>query len=69
MRSQLYTGELWSVAQYNANNGWIFNGNNGTVNNNNKYNGNIGARVLDCNLKDFDGLEEFNTFIDSFYDA
>jgi hypothetical protein len=69
MRSQLYTGELWSVSQYNANNGWIFNGNNGTVNNNNKYNGNISARVLDCNLKDFDGLEEFNTFIDSFYDA
>lgn len=69
MRSQLYTGELWSVAQYNANNNWFYNGDNGTVNNNNKYNDNIGARVLDCDLKDFDGLEEFKAFIDSFYDA
>ena len=34
-----------SVAEYNANNAWYYNGNNGCVNNNNKYNGN-GARVV-----------------------
>jgi hypothetical protein len=34
-----------SVAEYNANNAWYYNGNNGCVNNNNKYNSN-GARVV-----------------------
>lgn len=34
----------WFAQRYNVNNAWIFNGNNGTLNNNNVYNGNqVGA--------------------------
>lgn len=31
----------WSVAEYNNNNAWFYNGNNGKLNNNNKYNSNL----------------------------
>lgn len=40
-------GKQWSVAEYNANNAWLYNGNNGNVNNNNKYNSNSVRPVLE----------------------
>ena len=36
----------WSVARYNSNNAWLYNGNNGKLNNNNLYNG-LTVRPLD----------------------
>lgn len=49
MDSQYNIGKLrGSSADYNGNNSWYFNGDNGIVNNNNRYNGNFRCRpVLD----------------------
>ena len=47
MRSQNTTGKLWSVARYNSNNSWLYNGNNGKLSNNyNKTNANSVRPVL-----------------------
>lgn len=44
---------ICSCADYNANNTWYFNGNNGSFNNNNRYNGNFRSRpVLDYDRYD-----------------
>lgn len=45
-----------SSADYNGNNTWYFNGNNGCFNNNNRYNGNFRSRPV----LDFDWLENFD---------
>ena len=37
---------MCSCADYNANNTWYFNGNNGNFNNNNRYNGNFRSRPI-----------------------
>lgn len=68
MRSQTTTGKLWSVARYNSNNAWLYNGNNGKLNNNNLYNG-LSSRALDYDIRDFAGLESFQKFADEMYDA
>lgn len=47
MISQYNIGKRGSVAEYNANNTWLYNGNNGNVNNNNKYNNNGVRPVLE----------------------
>lgn len=47
MISQYNIGKRGSVAEYNANNAWLYNGNNGNVNNNNKYNSNGVRPVLE----------------------
>ena len=46
MASQYNKGKQGLVAEYNANNAWLYNGNNGCVNNNNKYNSNTVRPVL-----------------------
>lgn len=63
MRSQLHMGEqgLWCGAQYNSNNGWIFNGTNGNLDNNNKYNTN-GSRRLDYDISDYINQSGFSEF-------
>lgn len=68
MRSQFSIGKHWSVAQYSSNNSWLYNGNNGELNNNNKYNSNS-VRSLDYNIWDYVGCEEFLFFLYDFYDA
>ena len=45
MLSQYNIGkQRGSCADYNANNTWYFNGDNGCFNNNNRYNGNFRCR-------------------------
>ena len=47
-----------SSADYNGNNTWYFNGNNGCFNNNNRYNGNFRSRpVLDYDQYDTSNLD------------
>lgn len=49
-----------SCADYNANNSWYFNGTNGCINNNNRYNTNFRCRpVLDYNQYDNELLENY----------
>ena len=48
--SQDKIGKQGSVSEYNANNAWMFNGNNGCVNNNNKYNVNGVRPVHDSHI-------------------
>ncbi|MBR1373179.1 hypothetical protein IJ556_01855 [bacterium] len=48
----------WTVAEYNANNAWYYNGNNGTLNNNNKYNTNQSRPTLERRFDD-DQLEKY----------
>ena len=49
-----------SCADYNANNTWYFNGTNGCVNNNNRYNANFRSRpVLDYCQYDNELLEQY----------
>ena len=49
-----------SVAEYNANNTWYFNGNNRVLNNNNRYNDNFRARpVLDFGTVDKRFLDQY----------
>lgn len=48
----------WSLSEYNNNNAWYYNGNNGRFNNNNKYNSNECRPVLelyydDSHLEDY----------------
>lgn len=68
MCSQFSIGKHWSVAQYSSNNSWLYNGNNGELNNNNKYNTNS-ARALDYNIWDYAGREDFLLLLYEFYDA
>ena len=58
MGSQLYTQGIWSVAQYNANNAWLYNSTNGRINNNNKNNSNHG-RALGYDVGDLGANAEF----------
>lgn len=49
-----------SSADYNGNNTWYFNGNNGVLNNNNRYNGNFRSRpVLDYDQYDNSNLDTY----------
>lgn len=49
-----------SCADYNANNTWYFNGDNGIANNNNRYNGNFRCRpVLDYDWFEYDHLDTY----------
>ena len=49
-----------SCADYNANNSWYFNGDNGIFNNNNRYNGNFRSRpALDYDQYDNASLETY----------
>jgi len=68
MRSHLHTHEPKSVAQYNSNNAWIFNGTNGCLNNNNKINAN-GCRSLDYNLSDYSRQGKFIKFHAEMHEA
>lgn len=69
MRSQFITAELrhWSVARYNNNNAWLYNGTNGTLNNNNLYN-RYASRPLDYDTGD-SNLSCFYLFLSDIYDA
>jgi len=59
--SRINNGEQGgSVAEYNANNTWYFNGNNRVLNNNNRYNDNFRARpVLDFGTVDKRFLDQY----------
>lgn len=61
MTSQINISKLrGSCADYNANNSWYFNGTNGCINNNNRYNGNFRSRpVLDYGRYDNTSLETY----------
>lgn len=50
MISQNNIGKLGAVAEYNANNAWLYYGNNGNINNNNKYNSNGVRPVLESHI-------------------
>lgn len=69
MRSQFITAERkrWSVARYNNNNAWLYNGNNGNMNNNNLYN-QLSVRALAYDIRG-DGLLEFRDFLAEIYGA
>lgn len=57
-----------SVAQYNSNNSWIYNQDNGCLNNNNKYN-DLTCRGLDYyNLSEFN-REELTLLLQEMYDS
>lgn len=49
----------WSVQEYNANNAWYYNGNNGNVNNNNKQNSITVRPVLELYQENDHLLEEY----------
>lgn len=68
MCSQIITAEQrrWSVARYNSNNAWLYNHDNGNLNNNNLYN-DLTARPLDYDTED-SGLS-FYSFLDEIYQA
>lgn len=68
MRSQFTTHELWSVSQYNSNNAWLYYGNNGTLNNNNKYNS-YGGRSLDYDITEYASQEDFVQMLCEFNDS
>lgn len=65
----MYKGEqMWSVAQYNSNNSWLYNYNNGCLNNNNKYNS-YTCRPLDyIDLTNF-GKDEFKSLLIKFLES
>jgi len=69
MRSQYITAERrrWSVARYNSNNAWLYNGNNGKLNNNNLYNG-LTVRPLDYST-DERSPYDFHTLLTEMYAA
>lgn len=56
MISQFNIGKPRLVAEYNANNAWLYNGNNGRLNNNNKRNTNRVRPVLDFNHEGMGGV-------------
>ena len=69
MRSQFTTGKYtWSGSPYNGNNIWLYNGTNGCLNNNNKYNG-YRVRRLDYDMSELGNCKEFLEFMDEMYDA
>lgn len=49
----------WSVQEYNANNAWYYNGNNGNINNNNKQNSITVRPVLELYKENDHLLEEY----------
>lgn len=60
MDSQYNIDRQVSCADYNSNNSWYFNGNNGCFNNNNRYNGNFRSRpVLDYGCYDNASLDTY----------
>jgi len=74
--SDIITGEqasnLWSSSEYSGNNAWIFNATNGTLNNNNKMNGNSvrGSLDFDCEeewFRQFVGL--YSSLLDDYRDT
>lgn len=67
MISQHNIGNITAVAEYNANNAWIYNGTNGTLNNNNKYNNNR-VRFLDSQSIDIETLESYQIPLHKWYD-
>lgn len=68
MRSRFTIGKLWSVARYNSNNSWLYNGDNGKLNNNNLYNG-LSSRALDYDIRDFASRDDFRKLYDEMLDA
>lgn len=66
MSSETNTTERkpWSVARYNSNNAWLYNRDNGRLNNNNLYN-DLTARPLDYGANE-SGLS-FETFLEEMY--
>lgn len=65
--SQINIGKHTAVSEYNANNAWIFNGTNGTLNNNNKYNNNGVRPVLESDSATYDTLESFVIPLHEYY--
>ena len=68
MGSETSTAERkpWSIARYNFNNAWLYNANNGRLNNNNLYNA-LTARLLDYDANE--GGLSFETFLDEMFDT
>ena len=68
MGSETNTAERmpWSVARYNSNNAWLYNANNGRLNNNNLYNG-LTARPLDYDTNK--GSLSFESFLGEMFDT
>lgn len=64
--SQRKISRQWCVGEYNANNGWYFNSNNGTLNNNNKYNSFRVRPFLDYGY-DNGQLESYETPLSEWY--
>ena len=62
-------GKHRSLAEYNANNAWLYNGNNGNVNNNNKYNSNGVRPVLESDYVDTDSLSRCFIPLQEWYDV
>ena len=56
----------WSVARYNSNNAWLYNHDNGRLNNNNLYNG-LTARALDYDTNT--GDRSFLSLLGELYEA
>ncbi len=66
------SSNLWASEEYNGNNGFIFNANNGTLNNNNKVNSYRGRISLDFDLgsSEFQRLLDFYaSYLDSYHAA
>lgn len=69
MSSRENIGKQGLVAEYNANNSWLYNGNNGKLNNNNKNNTNSVRPVLDFNpSEDTTGVSECVIPLQDWYD-
>lgn len=66
MASQYNIGrQQGCVADYNSNNSWYFNGNNGCINNNNRYNSNFRCRpVLDYGRYDNAKLDNYSVSLE-----
>lgn len=63
--SRIINNELrsnyWCASEYNSNNAWNFNGNNGTLNNNNKFNS-LGVRSALDLINNEDNFDSFVAF-------
>ena len=68
MASQYNISRQGLVAEYNSNNAWLYNGDNGRLNNNNKQNSNTVRPVLDFNLTEKGNLESFVIPLSAWYD-
>ena len=65
----LYIGKQWAVGEYNGNNAWLYNPDNGALNNNNKYNSYQVRPLLESDVYDNAALEFYELPLEEWYEV